>query len=222
MVSKLFSGIQLKKGSCIIAALSSMFLAFGMYHVHSFAGVTEGGVLGFTLLLENWVGISPAVSGFVMNMLCYIMGWRLLGKEFVVYSMISAVGFSAAYRVCEQFPPLWPGLVQMPLLAAVLGAVFVGLGAGFCVRIGGATGGDDALAMSISYLTKCKIERVYRIADFVVLALSVSYIPLNRIGYSVLTVLLSGQLIGVIQRMKMPKISLFDRKNREDCYDGEV
>ena len=51
MVSKLFSGIQLKKGSCIIAALSSMFLAFGMYHVHSFAGVTEGGVLGFTLLL---------------------------------------------------------------------------------------------------------------------------------------------------------------------------
>lgn len=222
MVSKLFSGIQLKKSSCVIAALSSMFLAFGMYHVHSFAGVTEGGVLGLTLLLENWFDISPAVSGFVMNMLCYIMGWRLLGKEFVVYSMISAVGFSAAYRVCEQFPPLWPGLAQMPLLAAVVGAVFVGLGAGFCVRIGGATGGDDALAMSISYLTKWKIERVYRIADFVVLALSVSYIPLNRIGYSVLTVLLSGQLIGVIQRMKMPEISLTGRKNREDCYDGEV
>ena len=90
----------------------------------------------------------------------------------------------------------------MPLLAAVLGALFVGIGAGLCIRIGGAPGGDDALAMSISHLTGRKIERVYLLTDIKVLALSLSYIPLNRMKYSFLTVILPGQMIGWLQSGK--------------------
>ncbi|MEH2937689.1 YitT family protein [Lawsonibacter sp. JLR.KK007] len=197
--------MKLKPISCMMAALSSAFLAFGLYHVHSFSGVTEGGVLGMTLLLEHWLKISPAVSGFIMNALCYAMGWKLLGREFIGYSALASLGFSAAYKVFEQFPPLWPQLAEMPLAASVLGAVFVGVGAGVCVRVGGATGGDDALAMCVSHVTHWDIQWVYLLSDFSVLALSVSYIPLRRIGWSVLTVVLSGQIIGLIQKIELPR-----------------
>ena len=197
--------MKLKLSSCIAALLASAFLAFGLYHVHSFSGVTEGGVLGLTLLLEHWLHISPALSGFVLNALCYALGWRLLGREFIAYSAIASVGFSVAYKVCEQFPPLWPQLAELPLLAAIVGAVFVGVGAGVCVRAGGATGGDDALAMSAAHVTGWNIEWVYLLSDFGVLALSVSYIPLRRIGWSVLTVVLSGQIIGLIQKIELPR-----------------
>jgi len=37
---------NIKISYCVIALLASAFLAFGLYHVHSFSGVTEGGVLG--------------------------------------------------------------------------------------------------------------------------------------------------------------------------------
>ena len=198
--------MKLKPISCMMAALSSAFLAFGLYHVHSFSGVTEGGVLGMTLLLEHWLKISPAVSGFIMNALCYAMGWKLLGREFIGYSALASLGFSAAYKVFEQFPPLWPQLAEMPLAASLLGAVFVGVGAGVCVRVGGATGGDDALAMCVSHVTHWDIQWVYLLSDFSVLALSVSYIPLERIGYSILTVLLSGQIIGLIQKLPFDKL----------------
>ncbi len=197
--------MKLKPISCMMAALSSAFLAFGLYHVHSFSGVTEGGVLGMTLLLEHWLKISPAVSGFIMNALCYAMGWKLLGREFIGYSALASLGFSAAYKVFEQFPPLWPQLAEMPLAASLLGAVFVGVGAGVCVRVGGATGGDDALAMCVSHVTHWDIQWVYLLSDFSVLALSVSYIPLRRIGWSVLTVVLSGQIIGLIQKIELPR-----------------
>ena len=197
--------MKLKPISCMMAALSSAFLAFGLYHVHSFSGVTEGGVLGMTLLLEHWLKISPAVSGFIMNALCYAMGWKLLGREFIGYSALASLGFSAAYKVFEQFPPLWPQLAEMPLAASVVGAVFVGVGAGVCVRVGGATGGDDALAMCVSHVTHWDIQWVYLLSDFSVLALSVSYIPLRRIGWSVLTVVLSGQIIGLIQKIELPR-----------------
>ena len=189
--------ITLKK--CAITLLGSFILAFGLYHVHSISGVTEGGVLGATLLLEHWTGISPALTGGIMNVLCYVLGWRLLGKEFIAYSALATAGFSGTYKICEQFPHLWPGLADMPLVAALVGALFVGVGAGLCVRVGGAPSGDDALAMSISHATGWKIQWVYLLSDLIVLVMSLSYIPVRRIGYSLFTVLLSGQLIGFVQ-----------------------
>ena len=196
---------RLKVRSYLIAVASSAFMAFGLYHVHSFSGVTEGGVLGMTLLLHHWLGISPAISGFILNLACYLVGWKLLGREFIAYSLVSAGGFSISYKIFEQFDPLWPQLAQMPLTASVVGALFVGIGAGLCVRVGGAPGGDDALAMSISRVAHIKIEWVYLLSDLVVLALSISYSPLNSISYSLLTVILSGQIIGLIQRIPAPK-----------------
>lgn len=193
---------NIKVSSCIIGLTGSIILAFGLYHVHSCSGVTEGGVLGMTLLLQYWFHISPAVTGFVLNSACYLFGAKQFGKEFIFYSALSTAGFSLAYKICEQFDPLWPQLYEMPLLASVAGALFVGVGAGLCVRIGGAPSGDDALAMSLSELTHIRIQWVYLLSDFLVLALSVTYIPLQRLGYSVLTVILSGQIIGLIQRIK--------------------
>ena len=183
----------------VVAFLSSAIQAFGMYNIHALADITEGGVLGATLLLEYWFSISPAVSGFLLNAVCYLFGWKTLGKEFIAYSLVAAVGFSSAYGICEQFPPLWPDIAAYPLLAAVLGALFIGIGAGLCVRAGGATCGDDALAMSLSHITKVPIQWIYLVSDLTVLGLSLTYIPMRKIIYSLLTVVLSGQIIGFLQ-----------------------
>lgn len=195
----------------LVSFLSSAFLAFGLYNVHAISGVTEGGVLGLTLLFDHHFGISPAVSGFILNVLCYAMGFRLLGRTFLIYSAVSTVGFSLSYRVYECFPPLWPQLADMPLVATIVGALFVGIGAGLCVRLGGAPGGDDALAMSLSHVTRQPIERIYLLSDLIVLLLSLTYIPLRRIAWSLITVILSGQLIGVLQRLPLPE-KIFGKK----------
>ena len=196
---------KLKASNCAVAFFSSALQAFGMYNIHALSGVTEGGVLGATLLLDHWLHISPAASSFVLNAACYLLGWKTLGKSFIAYSLIAACGYSVCYGACELFPPLWPGIAGYPLLAAVVGALFIGVGAGLCVRAGGATTGDDALAMSLSHLTKIPIQWIYLASDLTVLGLSLSYIPLRRIGYSLLTVILSGQLIGLVQRIKRRK-----------------
>ena len=192
---------MIKPKHILILFFASAFQAFGMYHIHALADITEGGVLGATLLLEYWLHISPAITSFLMNAVCFALGFRILGKEFIACSAVAALGYSAGYALWEQFPPLWPELAQYPLLAAVLGALFIGIGAGLCVRSGGATCGDDALAMSLSHITKVPIQWIYLISDLSVLLLSLSYIPLGRIVYSLITVILSGQIIGWIQRI---------------------
>lgn len=88
----------------------------------------------------------------------------------------------------------------MPLVATIVGALFVGVSVGLCVRVGGAPGGDDALAMSIEKLLHVDIQWVYLFNDLVILAMSLSYIPWHRMIYSLLTVILSGQIIGLMQK----------------------
>lgn len=185
---------------CAINFAGGGLLAFGIYHIHDTADITEGGVLGLVLLAEYWLRVSPALSGLTLNCACYLFGWRTLGRGFLLRSGFAAAGFSAGYWLWEQFPPVWPRIVDHPLIAALAGAVFVGVGCGLCVRHGGAPCGDDALAMGVSRLAKIPIQWAYLISDLTVLLLSASYIPLEKLLYSLVTVVLSGQIIGMIQR----------------------
>ena len=196
---------RLKPKNCLSIILGSAILAFGLYNIHSISGVTEGGVLGLTLLLEHWFDISPSVSGLVLNGACYLLGFRLMGGEFIVNSVIAGGGFSVFYAIFEHFPPVWPQIAEYPLAAAIAGAMFVGVGVGLCIRANSAPTGDDSLALSLSQLLKLGIQWVYLLGDLVVLALSLTYIPFSRIIYSLLTVIISGQLIGFIQKAGKPK-----------------
>ena len=200
MLSKL---PRLHPRSCLIVLLASAFQAFGIYNIHALSGVTEGGVFGAVLLLDHWFGISPSISSFVLNGACFLLGFRALGAGFIGYSFFAASGFSLGYRICECFPPLWPGIAEHPLSAAVLGALFIGIGSGICVRCGAATGGDDALAMSLHRMTGIRIEWVYTVSDYSVLLLSLSYIPLKRIVFSLITVTISTRLVGLIQSLPL-------------------
>ena len=184
----------------VLNVIGSAILAFGLFNVHSLSGVTEGGFLGLTLLFRYWFDISPAVSGFALNACGYIIGIAVLGKRFVAYSIIAGLGFSAFYAIFEWIGPLFPQIAAYPLLAAVSGAVFVGVGTGLCVSADGAPCGDDALAMSLSKIFKMDIRWSYLIFDFIVLALSLTYLDVKRIVFSLLTVFLSGQIIGIIQK----------------------
>lgn len=184
-----------------LSLLGSAILAFGLYNVHAFSGVTEGGILGFSLFLHHWFSISPALSNLILNAACYLFGLKTLGKTFILYSFIAGSGFSLFYALFEQFPPLWPSLASMPLLAAIIGALFVGIGIGLSVRAGGAPGGDDALAMTLGHIFHQPIERIYLVSDLTALALCSTYLPLPNLACSLLTVVLSGQIIGLIQRL---------------------
>lgn len=202
MNMKSFFGMKPK--NCIMAALGSAILAFGLYNVHSLSGVTEGGILGLELLFRHWLGISPALSGFIMSAVSYIIGFAVLGKGFIGYSVIAGGGYSIFYAIFERFPPIYPEIAEYPLAAALVGAVFVGVGVGISVRAGGAPCGDDALAMALSRVTGLGIQWIYLIGDVTVLLLSLTYIPVGKIAYSLITVVISGQIVGLFQK-NLPK-----------------
>ena len=76
---------KLRLSSCLTAFFASAFQAFGMYNIHALSDITEGGIFGLVLLFDHWFGLSPAISSFILNILCYCLGWKVLGKDFIGY-----------------------------------------------------------------------------------------------------------------------------------------
>ena len=204
MKNKLFSllrafadGLSLRMLALIMAGAA--VCTFGIHNIHQQTDITEGGVIGMVLLIGHWTGLSPAFVTPVLDIGCYLLAFRFLGWRFIKVSAISTLSVSLFYKFWELFPYLLPDLSAYPLAAAVCGGVFVGAGVGMIVRQGGSSGGDDALALAISRITRWRLSFSYLFTDLLVLGLSLTYIPLSRIACSVVTVTLSSFLIDRIQ-----------------------
>ncbi len=126
------------------------------------------------------------------------MALKVLGGGFLGWSAVATVAVAGFYRLWESLPYMLPDLTNNPLLAAVLGALFVGVGVGLVIRQGASAGGDDALALSISKITGWRVGRCYLFTDLSVLALSLTYIPVVKIAFSLITVTISSAVIDVL------------------------
>lgn len=198
--SKPADGLTTRK--ILLIMLGAMVCSFGIHNIHQRTGITEGGVIGLMLLAEHWLKISPAYITPILDIACYLLAFRFLGGGFIKISVISTLFVSGFYKIWETFPPVLPDLSDCPLIAAVLGGIFVGVGVGLIVRQGGSSGGDDALALTISHISHWRLSRSYLFTDVTVLMLSLSYIPVLRIVFSLITVTISSYLIDWIREYK--------------------
>lgn len=189
-----------------IIILGSAILTFGIHNIHDVVGITEGGVIGAMLFVDNWFGIPPSIVSPALDFVCYAVALKVLGGGFLGWSAVSSVALAGFYALWENLPYLFPNLSGNPLAAALVGGVFVGVGAGLVVRQGGSAGGDDALALSICRLTGWRVARCYLVTDLTVLALSLSYIPVAKIACSLVTVTVSSFLIDLIKDVSWDRV----------------
>ena len=167
-------------------ALGCAILTFGMHNIHQVVGITEGGVLGGILLLNHWFGIDASIASPLLDAACYIVGFFVLGAGFLGWSVVASAFLAGFYALWESLPH------------------FIGVGAGLVVRSNASAGGDDALALSINRLTGLKLARCYLFTDLTVLLLSLSYIPVTKIAYSLVTVFISSPLIDFVVGLGSP------------------
>lgn len=203
--NKLIEGLTIKK--LLLIMLGAMICSFGIHNIHQRTNITEGGIIGLMLLIEHWLEISPAYITPVLDIACYLLAYRFLGGKFIKISVISTLCISGFYKIWELFPPMLPDLSAYPLIAAVCGGIFVGIGVGLIIRQGGSSGGDDALALTISHTLHWRLSRSYLFTDITVLVLSLTYIPILRIIFSLITVTISSYLIDWVKSYKTTEAS---------------
>ncbi len=187
------------KRLCIVT-IGTFILSFGIYNFYYQNGITEGGVLGILLILKNIFGVEMSISNILIDGILILIGFKVLGKEFFGYTLYASFAFSIIYGILEKIGFLIT--VNNDLLAAILGGASVGIGCAIIMNEGGASGGEDALAIVLSKLLRFRIGIIYLISDVSVLLLSLTYLPVKSIIYSIVAVIVSGQVIDLLYKEK--------------------
>ena len=133
---QLASAVQIALG-CALGAL-----AYPLFLVPNH--IAPGGLTGLATVLNYLFHWPVGTTSLVMNVPLFIIGYRAMGRVFVVRSLVATVLFSVLIDVI----PL-PPMTQQPMLGALFGGVLVGAGLGLILRGGATTGGTDMVARMI-------------------------------------------------------------------------
>ncbi len=108
----------------------------------------DGGVTGISILSAYLTGIPFGLFLLVLNIPFVILGYRKFGKDF---ALCSSVGIATLATLT--FIHLPHGFTDVPILAAIFGGIFVGVGSGLVIRYGGIIDGSDTVAILIDRVT---------------------------------------------------------------------
>ena len=102
----------------------------------------EGGVTGVTIILYYVLGWSPSIVSLVINTGLLIIGYRFLNRQTTIYTIIAVIFNSIFLHLTES----WSIQSDEVVINAIFGGVFVGVGIGLIIRVGGTTAGTTILA----------------------------------------------------------------------------
>ena len=140
---------QQKKRDVLLDVLTVLFAcplisaAIAVFNVPN--DIAPGGVAGLsTALAEVFPPISVGVWMVMLNTPLLLAAWRRFKRRALVMTL-AATGSVAV--LVDIFGMLLPAYSNNPLLAAIAGGTFTGLGAGLLLQRGISTGGTDLLAL---------------------------------------------------------------------------
>lgn len=191
--------LNLKFKNVCFMLLGSAIFAFGLVNFNIKNHLAEGGVTGITLILYNFLHIDPGLSNLVINIPLFFIGWRLLGRNVFVYTIISTAALSLFLWLFEYGLVFHFTLQKDMTLAALFAGVSVGLGLGIIFRYGGTTGGTDIIARLANRYWGWNIGQTMFAMDAMVILLSLVYLDYRQAMYTLVAVFVGSRVIDFIQ-----------------------
>lgn len=102
----------------------------------------EGGVTGLTIIAYYLYGWSPGLVNLILNGFLLIAGFKFLNKSTIVYTVFAVLFNSLFLHLTSD----WRIASDEIFVNAIFGGVFVGVGIGLIIRVGGTTAGTTILA----------------------------------------------------------------------------
>ncbi|MFC2342489.1 MAG: YitT family protein [Negativicutes bacterium] len=104
----------------------------------------SGGLAGISIIVYFLTGLPVGVQTLVYNIPLFLAAYKTLGRKYTEGVVFSTVLFSVGLDATHFLNGV--ALVPDPMLAAIFGGVFNGLGYGLLFRLDGSSGGLDIVA----------------------------------------------------------------------------
>jgi len=194
---EIFSKRWLKNYSLIIVGAFIMASGFVMF-ITPYKFV-PGGVYGISIVIHWLLGTPVGLVALAFDIPLTIIGIKVLGPRF---GMKTVVGFFSTAIFMDTITyfygsePLVPG---DPLLSAIFGGLFIGLGLGLIFKSKATSGGSDIVAMIIGKYTKLPMGQLMILVDSAIVSIGLVAFQDWKIPlYSLIVIFITGKVVDLI------------------------
>ena len=192
--------------SVLFTILGTMITGFAIGSFLTPNKVVGGGASGISTILFHTFGFQPGVSFFVLNIVFLLLGLTVLGKNFILKTLLGISLLSLFTQLFNFFPIYTENLI----LSAIFGGALYGLGIGLSFAAGASTGGTDIIGRIIqTKLPFVPIGNLLLVVDGIIIAVSLAIFKnLELTLFGVLTLFISAYFVDfVISKLNVSRLA---------------
>ena len=178
----------------LMLTLGSIIGAFALETILIPNTILDGGVTGISIIISKLTSIPLSILVLILNIPFVYIGYKNMGKGFLMRAVYSMVLFSLSLSYFAYFDTL----IDTILLATVYGGALLGLGVGLVIHAGGCVDGTESVSLVISKKTSLSVGQVVLIFNLIIYFVAGFIFGIDRALYSLLTYFITYKVIDLV------------------------
>ena len=169
----------------IVVFLLNCVYALGITLFVTPVSLTIGGTTGLALFIQHYTNLSLSVFILIFNVVMFFWGWAMFGRKFALTTIVSTFSYPLALGVFER---LLDGVVltENLMLCAIFGGLFIGVGLGMVIRMGGV----DIPMLALNRYFRIPVSVSLYVFDVLVLLLQAIFSDVENVLYGIVMVII--------------------------------
>ena len=156
--------------------------------------ILDGGVTGISIIISKLTKIPLSFLVLILNIPLIYIGYKNMGKSFLIKAVYSMVLFSIFLSYFGYFE----SVTEQILLATVYGGALLGVGVGLVIHFGGCIDGTESVALVISKKTYLSVGQIVLIFNLIIYSVAGIIFGIDRAMYSLLTYFITFKVIDFV------------------------
>ena len=178
----------------ILLLIGSAIAAVGLEIFLVPNNIIDGGIVGISIIFSYLSKLPLGLFTFALNIPFLFIGYKQIGKSFVISSLFSVAMFSLFITLLHPVH----GLTNDVLLATVFGGIILGIGVGMILRSGGSLDGTEIVAIIFSKQTFLSVGQTVMVINVVIFSLAALVLGWDRALYSMLAYFVAHKVIDAV------------------------
>lgn len=155
--------------------------------------VLSSGLSGISMILGMISPVNTGVANFLLNFPLLIIGYKMLGKRFIVNSIFSVIIISIGLYLVPV-----NAIADDKILSSIFGGALTGLGVGIVFRCSGSTGGFDIIGMIVARKRDFPIGLLLSGMNAIVILISGFLFDWDSALYTLVSIFVTGKVVDAI------------------------
>lgn len=155
--------------------------------------VLSSGLSGISMILGMISPVNTGVANFLLNFPLLIIGYKMLGKRFILNSIFSVIIISIGLYLVPV-----NAIADDKILSSIFGGALTGLGVGIVFRCSGSTGGFDIIGMIVARKRDFPIGVLLSGMNAIVIVISGFLFDWDSALYTLVSIFVTGKVVDAI------------------------